>query len=122
MKTFAQKQDRRFRNAFRGLASAAKMDLNFKLQLLSGLFFAGFGYAMRPLAETELFFLILAYTLIIITELQNTSFETALDRIHPEQHDYIGKSKDMAAGAVLAAGFFALVIVFLIFINHANIF
>jgi undecaprenol kinase len=118
MNTFLQKQNRRFRNAFRGFIVAAKMDNNFKLQLFGSLFFAGFGYVMWPLTETELFFLILAFVLIIITELQNTSFETALDRIHPEQHDYIGKSKDMAASAVLMAGIFALVIVSLIFIRH----
>ena len=118
MNTFMQKQNRRFRNAFRGFIVAAKMDSNFKFQLLSGLFFIGFGYAMCPLTETEFFFLILAFVLIIITELQNTSFETALNRIHPEQHDYIGKSKDMAASAVLTAGLFALIVISLIFINH----
>ena len=113
-----QKQNRRFRNAFRGFVSAGKSDFNFRLQLLSSIFFIVFGYFMWPLSETELFFLILAFALIIITELQNTSFETALDRIHPGQHEYIGKSKDMAAGAVLIAGLFALVIVSLIFANH----
>jgi len=118
MKKFIHKQNRRFRNAFRGFAVASKTDFNFKLQLLSSVFFVGFGYAMWPLAQTELFFLILAYVLILITELQNSSFETALDRIHPEQHDFIGKSKDMAAGAVLIAGLFALIVVSLIFANH----
>jgi len=118
MKSFVQNQNRRFRNAFRGFATASRLDLNFKLQLLSSVFFVAFGYFMWPLSDTELFFLILAFTLIIITELQNTSFETALDRIHPEHHDYIGKSKNMAAGAVLVAGLFALVIVSIIFANH----
>lgn len=45
---------------------------------------------------------------MLITELQNSSFELALDRLHPELHDTIGKSKDMAAGAVLTAGFFLI--------------
>jgi diacylglycerol kinase len=56
--------------------------------------------------KIDFLFLGLAYVLILITELQNSSFEAALDRIHPEKHDEIGKSKDMAAGAVLTAGFF----------------
>jgi diacylglycerol kinase len=56
-------------------------------------------------------FLALSYALILITELQNTSFEKALDRLHPELHDDIGASKDIAAAAVLTAGLFALVVV-----------
>lgn len=118
MDSFIKKQDRRFRNALRGIFLASRDDLNFKLGLLSGIFFLVFGYLMWPLSQTELFSLALAFVLIIITELQNTSFEAALDRIHPEQHEYIGKSKDMAAGAVLVAGIFALAIVVFIFVNH----
>ena len=75
-------------------------------------------FFLYPLTQVELLFLILGWVLMLITELQNTSFETALDRIHPEQHVSVGRSKDMAAGAVLIAScFFGLVILTILY-NH----
>ena len=56
-----------------------------------------------PLAPWEWLFIGLCWTLILITELQNSALEEALNRIHPELHENIGHSKDMAAGAVLLA-------------------
>jgi len=56
-----------------------------------------------PLAAVEWLFIGLCWTLILITELQNSALEEALNRIHPELHENIGHSKDMAAGAVLLA-------------------
>lgn len=121
MKTFLSHQNRRFGNAIKGFCSAYKSDLNFKLEVWSSLFFLGFGYFMWPLSQTEILFLTLSYALILITELQNTSFEKALDRLHPELHDDIGASKDIAASAVLIAGLFALVVVLLILTNHFGV-
>lgn len=118
MNNFINNQRRRFRNAFSGLFTAAKIDINFKLQLLGGIFFLLFGFFMWPLSDLELLSLILAYVLIIITELQNTAFEAALDRVHPEQHDLIGKSKDIAAASVLVAGIFALIVMVMIVCNR----
>jgi len=111
MKEFISHQHQRFGNALRGVLIAYSGDRNFKLQVWGGLFFLAFGYFMRPLTDAELLFLVLSYALILITELQNTSFEVALDRLHPEHHEEIGASKDIAATAVLIAGIFAGVVV-----------
>jgi diacylglycerol kinase len=111
MKQLLSQQHRRFRDAFRGFRKAYRNDFNFKLQVWSGVFFVVFGYLTSPLTESEFLFLALAYALILITELLNTSFEIALDKIHPERHDHISASKDIAAAAVLTAGFFALIVV-----------
>lgn len=118
MKTFLSHQNRRFGNALKGFCSAYKSDFNFKLQVWSFLFFLGFGYFMWRLTQTEILFLALSYALILITELQNTSFEKALDRLHPELHDDIGISKDIAASAVLIASLFAFVVVATIFFSR----
>jgi len=61
-----------------------------------------------PLAAWEWLFIGLCWTLILITELQNSALEEALNRIHPELHENIGHSKDMAAGAVLLAAVYAV--------------
>lgn len=109
---------KRFPYAFAGLWHALKNDFSYRLQVIGiGLFLAGFVYFMSPLSQTELLFLGLAYALVLITELQNSSFEAALDRIHPEMHDDIGRSKDMAAGAVLTAGFFLLFVIVMIILG-----
>ncbi len=103
---------RRFPHAFRGIIHALRTDFSFRTQALIGAtFVAGFGYFLWPITNTEFLFLALAGANILITELQNSSFEAALDRLHPEWHDQIGRSKDMAAGSVLIAGLFALLVV-----------
>ena len=100
---------RRFPFAIRGISKALRTDYSFKTQFWGGLvILIPFSYFVWPLTETEVLFLGLSYILVLITELQNSSFETALDRLHPDQHVDIGKSKDMASGAVLLAGVFAL--------------
>jgi diacylglycerol kinase (ATP) len=109
-------QINRFTNAFRGILHAIRNDSNFSWQIISIIFFILIGYIARPITSTEILFLVLSYFLILITELQNTSIEAALDRIHPEHHRDIGKSKDMMAGSVLLAGLFALVVVLVILI------
>jgi diacylglycerol kinase len=50
------------------------------------------------------------YILILITELQNSALEYALDHLHPDTHENIGRSKDMAAAAVLLAGLLLLIV------------
>lgn len=118
MFAFVHKNVRRLYAASRGIRTALGSDTSFRLQFLLGLVFFAFGYLMRPLGELEVVSLTLAWILILITELQNTSFETALDRIHPEKHHEIGRSKDMAAGAVLLAGCFAAFVVIAIILKR----
>ena len=99
----------RFKYAATGILTALKTDKSYRQQFYGiGFAIAIFIYFTLPMEKIDFLFLGLAYALILITELQNSSFEAALDRIHPEKHDEIGKSKDMAAGAVLTAGFFLI--------------
>ena len=106
---------KRFPHAFRGIGHALKNDFGYQWQVYGiGLFLIGFIYMIKPLSQMELLFIGLAYALILITELQNSSFEAALDRIHPDWDERVGRSKDMAAGAVLTAGFFLVFVVLVI--------
>jgi hypothetical protein len=50
-------------------------------------------------------------------KLQNSAIEVALDQIHPERHEAIGRSKDLAAAAVVWAGVFGL-ICFVLVVTH----
>lgn len=108
---FVSKLISRLRYAFAGIFYAVVHDSSFRTQVIIGLpLVLLVAYLGAPLREVEVAMLIGAYWLVLITELQNTSFEAALDRLHPELHDEIGRSKDMAAGAVLLAALLLLIV------------
>jgi diacylglycerol kinase len=90
---------------------AVQHDRSYRGQVyLIGTVVAGIFWYFDPLALWEVLFVLLAYFLILITELQNSALEAALDQLHPERHERIGYSKDMAAGAVLTASVFLLLV------------
>ncbi len=62
-----------------------------------------------PLSNQELLLLIFCWFFVVVTEIQNTSIEVALTKIHPEHDEAIGLSKDLASGAVVCAFFFGLI-------------
>jgi len=94
---------------------ALRHDFSFRWQVvLIGLALIGVGYLAQPLSQFDVFALMLAYGLVLITELQNSALEEALDHLHPELHDRIGRTKDMAAGSVLLAGFITIAIIALV--------
>lgn len=97
------------KHAISGILYAINNDSGFRSHLIFGLpIIAVIVYLAKPLNELEIVLAVMAYLLILITELQNSAFENALDKIHPDKDPAIGRSKDMAAGAVLLAGLFAL--------------
>jgi len=98
----------KFSHPVRGLIHALKDDIGFQSQAIGGFIVLALAtYFLQPLQPWEILFVALTYALILITEMQNSALEEALDEIHPEHQKNIGHSKDMAAAAVLLAGFFA---------------
>lgn len=115
-----QKLVTRYSHPIRGILYALRNDRSYRSQVyLIGAVVAAVFYVFEPLTHTEALFLILDYSLILITELQNSALEAALDRIHPERHAAIGQSKDMAAGAVLTAGLFLVIVIALIALSRS---
>lgn len=102
----------RFPHAVRGIIYASRFDFGFKTQLygIATLLLVVL-YFLQPLTQQEIVFVLLGYFLILITELQNSALEVALDHLHPETAESLRHSKDMAAGAVLLAGIFLAVVV-----------
>ena len=114
-----QKIKARYANAFAGIVYAVKHDRSYRSNMyLFGVVVVGIFIFFDPLETWEGLFVLLAYTIILITELQNSALEAALDRMHPEMHDMIGKSKDMAAGAVLTAGVFLMIVIGTLVLNR----
>jgi len=54
--------------------------------------------------------ILLAIGLVWSAEGMNSALEALADRVAPEEHPLVGRAKDMAAGAVLAAAIVAAVI------------
>ena len=66
-------------------------------------------FVFGPLSDQALHLLIFCWFFIIVTEIQNTAIEVALTKLHPEHDEAIGRSKDLASGAVVAAFIFGLI-------------
>ena len=98
--------------ALKGLRHAYKSDKSFRMEVQYGLpVYLIVAYYCYPLLPWEIILLTLSYLLILIVELVNTAFEKMLDKIHPEQHEMIGQSKDIAAASVFVAFLFAVIVV-----------
>ncbi len=66
-------------------------------------------FVFGPFSARELLLLVFCWFFIIVAELQNSAIEVALDQIHPEHHEAIGRSKDLASAAVVWAAVFGLI-------------
>ena len=102
---------KRLSHPLRGLRYAFAHDyaVRFEVVVLGiiGLPFAYFVFG--PFSGTEMLLLIFCWFFIVVTELQNSAIEVALDKIHPERHELIGRSKDLASAAVVWAAVFGLI-------------
>ena len=65
--------------------------------------------------HSEWLAVILASSIVISTEMINTAIEKVVDLASPEIHPLAKKAKDIAAGAVLVAVCFAVIIGLLVF-------
>lgn len=118
LNTFAKKISKSTVYALNGLWYAYQHDKSFRMETWGSIAFILFGYVLWPLTATEFLFLALSFFLILIAELINTAFERALERLHPERHELIGMSKDIASSAVLLAFVFAIVVALTILFNR----
>ncbi len=71
-------------------------------------------FLFGPLSAHELLLLIFCWFFIVVTEIQNTSIEIALTKLHPDQDEAIGRSKDLASAAVVLAFVFGLISLFFV--------
>lgn len=110
----------RLSHPVRGIKYALRHDISFLGQVILGAIVVGLvWFFFKPLSTTEWLFVALMWILVLITELQNSAIEEALDKLHPERHESIGRSKDMAAGAVMLAAIYAAIVIVVLFLVRA---
>lgn len=71
-------------------------------------------YVLFDLTIAELLLLTFCWFFVMVAELQNSAIEVALTKVHPEHDEEIGRSKDLAAAAVVWASLFGLICLVLI--------
>lgn len=69
-------------------------------------------------SRTEWCILVLCIGLVWMAETFNTAIETLTNLVSPEYHKLAGKTKDLAAGAVLLAAITAAIVGLIIFIPY----
>ncbi|MFN8277444.1 MAG: diacylglycerol kinase family protein [Chitinophagales bacterium] len=106
-----------FQVAFKGLGYAIHHQRNIKIHLLAtGVVVAAGWYT--ALSRWEWCAVLLCCAAVISLELMNTALETLTDLVSPHYHELAGRTKDVAAAAVLVFSLFSIVIAAIIFIPH----
>lgn len=109
-----EKWRRSFRYAYEGIKYALATQRNLKFH-----FFAAFVVLLMALyvhiSKTEILFILMAVTLMIVTELINTAIEKAVDLAMPDRHPVAKIAKDVAAASVLVSAVFAAVTGMIVF-------
>jgi diacylglycerol kinase (ATP) len=101
----------RLSHPLRGLAYAFTHDFAVRFEtLVFGIIgIPAVYFFLGPLTAKELLLLIFCWFFIVVAEMQNSAIEMALTKLHPEHDEAIGRSKDIASGAVVLAFVFGLV-------------
>ncbi|CAN5900636.1 diacylglycerol kinase family protein [soil metagenome] len=103
-----------FRCAFDGIAYLVKTQPHARLHLLITVLVIALGFVFS-VTRWEWIALLLAMALVWVAEAVNTAIELTCDAVSEELRPIIGHAKDVAAGAVLIAAFFAIVVGIMVF-------
>lgn len=92
-----------------------RSEKNMQIHLFIALMVVIFGWVF-DISALEWIACFICIGLVFGAELFNTSIENVVDLISPDLHPLAGKAKDMAAGAVLIAAFFSVIVGLIIFV------
>lgn len=106
---------RSFRYAFKGVITLLANEHNARIHAVATLcvIIAGFIF---DICAMEWVAVVISIGMVFAAEAFNTAVEYMADFISPGHNEYIGKAKDVAAGAVLILSVCAVVIALIIFI------
>lgn len=101
--------------AFNGILLLIKSEHNFWIHLLAVIITTVAGFFFN-LSGNEWTSLVLCFGIVLMAEAFNTSIEALADKVSPEIHPLIKKTKDIASGAVLIVSIMAVIIACIVFI------
>ncbi len=100
--------------ALKGIFIFFRDGRNAKIHLIAASLVIIAGFIFK-ITTQEWLWISLAIAFVLITEMLNTSIELLCDLVMPHQNEKAGKLKDIAAGAVLVAVVFSLIVAGIIF-------
>ncbi|MFD1018794.1 diacylglycerol kinase family protein [Thalassobacillus hwangdonensis] len=104
-----------FRVACAGIILVIRNERNFRIHLVAGAIVIIAGLLLR-VSLLEWTVLLLTIAMVLSLEMINTSIERVMNHLSPEFHPAVGAVKDVAAGAVLVAAIFSIIIGMIIFL------
>ncbi len=113
--SFFKARIKSFAYAFNGIFILFKTQPNAVIHLIAtvGVLVLGFVYSISAI---EWLFVLFSIALVLVSEAINSAIEFLGDAVTQEQNEWIKRSKDIGAGAVLIAACFATVAGLIIFI------
>ena len=110
-----KKRIKSFKFAFAGITHFVKSEPNVIIHLIAAVLAvcAGFFFAINSM---EWCFVIFAIGLVLSAEAFNTAIEYLTDLASPDYHELAGKTKDVAAAAVLLSAITAAIVGLIIFL------
>lgn len=106
-----------FQHAFCGILTSFVIGRNIKVHYIAALA-AILGGLYFGISKVEFLIILLVSTQVICLEMVNTAIERTVDLVTVEYHLYAKIAKDIAAGAVLVAAIFAIIIGGIIFLPY----
>ncbi|MBY7739580.1 diacylglycerol kinase family protein [Paenibacillus polymyxa] len=103
-----------FRYAAEGVVYALRTQVNMRIHAVVALLVIVVGLTLR-ISRLDWLFVCMAIAIVMVAELINTAVEAAVDLISPDIHPLAKAAKDTAAGAVLLAAVFAVIIGIFVF-------
>ncbi len=95
-----------FSSALEGLCHVYRTQSNFRLELILGILALGVSLWLR----TNLTPILICTLTVLALEMVNTALEAACNAVTLEQNSQIKVAKDVAAGAVLLAAYFSVLV------------
>jgi len=103
-----------FINALQGIAASYRSERNLRIHAAMALLAVVLGLWLH-ISRAEWCWVALCIALVVVAELINTAIEAVVDLVSPHEHPLAKKAKDTAAGAVLVAAGFAVVVGVIVF-------
>lgn len=101
--------------AFKGIATLIRSQPNARIHLMAIIVVTGAGFFFK-VSHLEWLVLTLTMTIVMAAEGFNTALEFLTDLVSPHYHELAGKTKDVAAAAVLITAIGAIVVGMIIFV------
>lgn len=101
--------------AWKGIRAVFTSESNMKIHGVITVMVIILGWLLQ-VSALEWIAVLLCIGLVFAAEMFNTAFETLVDKVSPEKDPLAGKTKDIAAGAVLVTAIISVVVGVIIFL------